>query len=99
MQATFADVLASMFAEADHLAELGATVDGATMLRAWARRWEAALREHELATLSVSEAAEEEGKHYSTIWRAVKSGRLPNVGTTHRPRVRRCDLRGTRGPT
>lgn len=96
MQA-FATVLASMFAEADHLAELGAQVDGAAMLRTWARRWEAALREHELETLSVSEAATELGKHYTTVWRAVKSGRLANVGTPHRPLVRRCDLR-TRGP-
>jgi DNA-directed RNA polymerase specialized sigma24 family protein len=87
-----------MFTEADHLAELGAQVDGATVLRAWARKWEAALRERELETLSVSEAATELGRHYSTVWRAVKSGRLANVGTTHRPLVRRCDLRGTNGP-
>ena len=68
----------------------------ATMLRRVAGELEAALRAQAAEELSLAEAAAEAGVAYSTMQRKVAAGVVRNVGTKHRPRVRRADLR--RGP-
>jgi excisionase family DNA binding protein len=71
---------------------------GAALLRRVAGELEAAVRALAIEALTLREAAAELGLSYSTVQRKVATGELPNAGTTHRPRVRRCDLR-RRGPT
>ena len=53
---------------------------------------DAAVREHRLATLTLTEAATESGLRYDTVQGKVASGEIPNAGRRGSPRVRRCDL-------
>lgn len=94
----FAGLIAELRVQADGYAQDGAQVDGAKAYRRIAARIEAAQREWLYETLTISEAAEETGESYSTIRRKLKSGKIPNVGDKHRPRIRRADLHGTPHP-
>jgi len=49
-------------------------------------------REHQLATMSLQEAANESGYSYSAVQQWVSSGRIPNAGDVYKPLVRRGDL-------
>ncbi len=69
----------------------------ATTLRQCAADLEAAEREHDLAALTLDEAADESGHSYSSIQKKVATGELQNIGERHRPRVRRCDLPRKKG--
>jgi len=53
------------------------------------------LREYEMETLTLQQAAEETGFSYSAMQKKVARGELPNAGGKNRPRVRRKDLRAT----
>ena len=81
--------------EADTYESVGAAVNGAKLCRRVADQIAAAHREWQYELLTVSEAAQETGKHYSTISRKLKAGKLPNLGTDTHPKVRRVDLYGT----
>ncbi len=64
----------------------------ADVAESYAADLEAAVREHRLATLTLTEAATETGLKYDTIQGKVASGEIPNAGRPGSPRVRRCDL-------
>ena len=86
--------VAQLREQADQYAEVGASVDGAKLCRSLAAELEAAWREYELEELTLTTAATALGWEYGRVQKALAAGRLPNVGTKHRPRVRRCDLHG-----
>jgi excisionase family DNA binding protein len=67
-------------------------LDGAKFCRVVANRLERAWLEYQAEPLTITEAAQLRGEHYTTTYRKVKAGKLPNVGTEHHPRVRRRDL-------
>jgi hypothetical protein len=52
----------------------------------------AAVESYATEELPLAQAADESGLSYKGIQKAVSEGRVPNVGSKHRPRVRRCDL-------
>jgi hypothetical protein len=54
-------------------------------LQEWLTTWDNQL-------LNVADAAQAVGRHRDTVGNAVRSGRLTNHGTKHRPRVRRGEL-------
>ena len=85
---------AAMRAEATRFAELGALVDGAKVLTAWAVRVEQAVRDDAAEALTLDQAAQEAGVSYTTMQRRVARGAIPNIGRPGAPRVRRCDLPG-----
>ncbi len=72
--------------------------DSATLVESCATDLEAGIREWELETLTLGEAAVETGLAYDTLQKKVSRGNLPNVGSKRAPRVRRCDLFGTPRP-
>jgi hypothetical protein len=77
----------------DRSAELEPYATGpAAAFRHAADELEATLREWELTELTLEDAAAESGFSYSALQKQVASGKLVNVGTKHRPRVRRADL-------
>ncbi len=86
------DVIAWLRQQADVYAEAGAMLDGAKFCRAVANRLERAWLEYQAEALTIREAAELRGEHYTTTYRKLKAGKLPNVGTEDHPRIRRCDL-------
>ena len=44
--------------------------------------------------LRIRTAAEESGRTYDTLQRALRTQVLPNIGRKGKPRIRRCDLYG-----
>lgn len=90
-------VIEELRTDAERYERDGALVDGAKLLLRIASRLEALKRESQLEIMTLSEAAKEMGKGYSTLQRAVAEGRIPNAGTKGKPRVRRCDLQGGNG--
>lgn len=91
---TFDELVASLRAEADIYAGVGGLVDGQKLCLRVAKQIEAAHREWLWGILTPTQAAEERGVHPSTIYRYLKSKKLPNVGREGHPRVRRADLFG-----
>ncbi len=45
-----------------------------------------------LEAITLEQAEGESGYSYSALQKMVSRGRIPNAGTAHRPRIRRCDL-------
>jgi hypothetical protein len=88
----FDELVGSLREEADLYVVVGAAVDGAKLCHRIAEQIETAQREWLWETLSVTQAADESGRSYTTIWRKLKKGILPNVGTDQHPKVRRVDL-------
>lgn len=88
----FEDLARSLRDYADFYERDNALVNGATLCRRIADQVESACREWQWETLTITEAAEETGRAYTTIWRKVKKGTLGNVGTEEHPRIRRVDL-------
>ncbi len=85
-------VIAELCAEADRYAEDDALISGEKLCRRLAARLEALHREWQLQLLTLTEAADETGRSYSSLQKAVSDGRIPNTGTKGQPRIRRCDL-------
>ena len=88
----FDDLVGALRLEADQYEQVDAAVSGAKLCRRIAGQIEAAKREWLWETLTITEAAEETGRSYTTIWRKLKKGKMPNVGSEQHPRVRRADL-------
>ena len=88
----FDELIANLRDEADRYEETDAHVCGTKLCRRIAGQIESAKREWLWEALTLQEAAEEKGQSYTTIYRKVKKGRLPNVGTEKHPKVRRGDL-------
>jgi hypothetical protein len=77
--------------DAARFAELGQ--DGlARMSEAYAREYEAAVRDWRAEELTLEQAANESGLAYTTLQHKLRDGSLQNVGEKGRPRVRREDL-------
>ena len=74
--------------EAEILRGRGATLQ-ADVLLSCATDLEADERAQALEPLTLQEAARESGYSYSALQKLVATGKLPNVGSPHRPRVRR----------
>lgn len=55
-------------------------------------------RERQLEALTLDQAVTESGYSYSALQKMVSDGRLPNVGTPHRPRIKRGYLPKKAGP-
>lgn len=94
------DLVTQWREDAARLAKWGASAQ-AEVLERCASDLEVWEREHALEALTLEEAVAESGYTYSAIEKAVRHGRLANVGTKGRPRVRRADLPkkgGTVGP-
>ena len=83
--------------EADHY-ERDGYGSGSCLLRRVANEIEALMKEWQWTPIPVAEASEECGKSPTTLYRYIKSGRLPNVGSPEHPRVRRGDLNRKRAP-
>ena len=77
--------------EAKALRRWGAELQAA-VLEACADELEQATKDREMEQLTLEQAAIESGLSYSTLQKQLASGRLLNVGSKHRPRVRRDDL-------
>lgn len=88
---TIADLAATWRRDAAILRANGATPQ-AELVERHAAELEAALREHELESLTLNEAATDSGLSYSAIQKMVARGWLENVGKKGSPRVRRRDL-------
>jgi hypothetical protein len=67
------------------------------MMESLAEELEAAVREWELETLTLDQAAEESPFKRDTLRKKVGSGEIPNAGTKGSPRIRRGDLHGKGG--
>ena len=92
-------LVAELRADAETYGRGEALVNGALLCCAWANRIESALRDYDAELLSVSEAARERGESYSTTYRKIQRGQIPNVGNGKHPKVRRCDLFAKQGPS
>lgn len=64
----------------------------ARVLKRVADDLEAALRTIDDEVLNLREASEATGYHEDHLGRLVKSGKIPNAGRKHAPRIRRGDL-------
>lgn len=69
-----------------------ATVDAAALTRTIVADLRSIREATSSATLSLTEAAAESGYSSKQIGRWVKDGKIPNVGTPARPRVKRADI-------
>jgi hypothetical protein len=78
-------------ATADSLAAYGAG-EAADAVRRCAEELEAVLRTSDETPLTLEQAVGESGLSYSALEKAVRAGRIPNVGRKGAPRVRRADL-------
>ena len=87
----FTDLIERWREEASLLRRYAAN-DQADVLERLATELEVAAREWELEALTLEQARKESGFGYSTLQRLVSSGRVPNAGDRHRPRIRRKDL-------
>ena len=65
---------------------------GAQLLRRVATELENTARGWWVESLTLQQAAEETGRSYDSLQRAVRAGTIPNAGRKRRPRIRRCDL-------
>jgi hypothetical protein len=77
--------------EASTLRRRGADAQAAA-LESCAAELEEEDRLFSLETITLEQAEGESGYSYSALQKMVSHGRIPNAGTAHRPRVRRCDL-------
>jgi hypothetical protein len=64
----------------------------AAALESCASELEEEVRRLSLEALTLEQAAEESGYSYSAVQKMVATGRLPNAGGRHSPRIRRRDL-------
>lgn len=53
---------------------------------------EVALRDERAETFNLTEASRESGYTAGHLARLIKGGKIPNAGTSSRPRIRRADL-------
>src|SRR5437016_589479 len=60
--------------------------------RKCATELEAGIREWQLETLTLTDAARESGYSYSALQQMVADGEVPNAGAKNKPRITRCDL-------
>ena len=74
------------------LKRLGGFVDGQRLISEMLADVESAFRTEEAELLNLKEAAEVSGLSADHLGRLIRTGRLPNLGQRHRPRVRRGDL-------
>ena len=81
--AEWADLLGSLRTQADHFSDLGALVDGATLIRRIVERIESLLTG---VTVGQKEAAELSGYSTDHIRRLERQGHIPNWGNRHSPR-------------
>ncbi len=65
---------------------------GAQLLRRVATELETTAGGWWVEALTLQQAAEETGRSYDSLQRAVRDGTLPDAGRKYRPRIRRCDL-------
>lgn len=72
--------------------ELGALVDGAKLIGRILDDLETAQISEEAEELSLAEASQLSGYSTSQLSRLLRTGRLPNAGRPHAPRIRRADL-------
>src|SRR3989442_11111660 len=77
--------------EAEILHRRGAD-EQAVVLESCALEVEEEARLFSLEALSLEQAEKESRYSYSALEKMVRSGRIPNAGAPHRPRIRRCDL-------
>lgn len=90
-------------AAADRLRHYAAA-SHAQLLEVCADELDAAIRAGEDAVLTLGQAATESGLTADHLARQIRTGRIPNAGRHHAPRIRRADLpckshRVAKGPT
>lgn len=77
--------------DAEVLHRWGATIQ-ADVLERCAEEHQAFIVQREQATLTLQQAARESGYSEDHLGRLVREGTIPNAGSKHRPRLRRCDV-------
>ena len=70
----------------------GALVNGAALLEEVLRDFEAATRDYQAQSLTLSNAARESGYSVDYLGRLVREGRISNAGRPNAPRIQRKDL-------
>jgi hypothetical protein len=91
-------VLGYWEAAAEWYASMHATVDGAALTRHIIADLRAIRQTTLEATLSLTEAAGETGYSTKQVSRWVRDGKIANVGTPARPRVKRADILSHKKP-
>jgi hypothetical protein len=87
----FPDLVTRWRRDAETLRSRGASAQ-AVAIESCATDLEQAVVEFSAETLTLEHAVEESGYSYSALQRMVATGRLPNAGSSHRPRIRRANL-------
>src|SRR5687767_3771453 len=90
-QCLIAALVAKWREEATLLRRRGASAQ-ADAAESYAAELEAAVREWQLAELTLDDAAQESGYSYSALQKKLANGELGNVGGKGTPRVRRGEL-------
>ena len=89
---SFTEFLAKWRAERERLSRYGQRVDPVPLLDDILRDAAAALASDQDECVTLTQAAAASGYSADHLARLIRSGRLPNAGVKHAPRLRRGDL-------